>query len=66
MPIAAIPGASSQTSGSPPIRLNRPPAVKMTTVEISQGSSSVGVVSRARARPGERSRRVATRSTGPG
>ena len=66
MPTAAMPGASSQTSDCPPAKLMRPPTAKTTAVEISHGSISDGVVSRARARPGERSSRAALRSTGPG
>ena len=65
-PVAATAGASSQTSGWPCPRLTSAPTPNTTTVEISQGSSSDGVVTRARARPGERSSHAAARSSRPG
>src|ERR1700742_757398 len=66
MPTAATPGAISQTSGCPGPTLTSAPTANTTTVEISQGSSSDGVVTRARARPGERSSQAAMRSIRPG
>src|SRR5580704_7237067 len=66
MPAAATAGASSVTSGLPVPMVATVPAVRTATLAISQGSSSDGVVTRARARPGERSSRRAVRSTRPG
>src|SRR5580692_1659204 len=66
MPAAATAGASSATTGWPVPMVAMAPAARTTTLAISQGSSSDGVVTKARARPGERSSRPAIRSTGPG
>ena len=66
MPTATTAGAMSQTSDSPGPRLTSAPTPNTTTVEISHGSSSDGVVIRARARPGERSSRAAARFVRPG
>ena len=66
MAAAAMAGASSATTGWPLPVVAAAPAASTTMLVSSQGSSRDGVVSRARARPGERSSRLAVRSSQPG
>jgi hypothetical protein len=66
MPAPATAGASSHTGGWPVPAVAAAPAPSTTTLAISHGTSSDGVVSSARARPGERSSRPAARSSHPG
>ncbi len=66
MPAAATAGASSSTNGVPVATVASNPAPSTTTVAMTHPSSSDGVVTSARARPGERSSRPASRSIQPG
>ena len=66
MPAAATAGASRATNGVPVPSVANTPAASTTALAMTQPSSSDGVVTSARARPGERSARAASRSTGPG
>src|SRR5690348_5316762 len=55
MPAAATPGATNATTGKPVSRVARIPAARTTAVATIQPSHSDGVVTSARARPGDRS-----------
>ena len=66
MPAAASAGASSATTGTPVLEVAAAPAPSTTTLAMIQPSSSDGVVTSARASPGERSSQLARRSNGPG
>ena len=66
MPVAASAGASSPTYGVPVASVAAAPAARTATEAMTQPSSSDGVVTSARASPGERSSRPASRSAGPG
>src|SRR5262245_44122338 len=66
IPAPATAGANSATSGWPDPTVAAAPTPSTTTVEISHATNSDGVVSNARAKPGERNNRAARRSSQPG
>src|SRR4051794_9890676 len=63
MPAPARAGAKSATSGWSVLAVATAPAASTTVLAISHGTSNDGVVSNARANPGERSTRPITRSS---
>src|SRR4029434_3436585 len=65
MPAAATAGATRATYGVPVPRVARIPATSTTAVATIHPTSSDGAVTSARARPGERSTRPASRPTHP-